>query len=80
MVTTSEPCTLWVYGGEDDEDDEIGRLEEGEPVFLLGPKVHWPEETSLSPTGHYMYNVLTRLGVGWINDTELLGLEQSPPV
>lgn len=61
-----------MYGHEDDDDDELGNLEEGEPVILLGPREWWPEETSLSRDGHYMFYVLTRLGVGWINDTELL--------
>lgn len=71
MVTTSERATIWTFGGPDDPDDEIGFLEEGEPVILLGQAVHWPNEESLSPTGHYMYRVLTRLGVGWVTDSEL---------
>jgi hypothetical protein len=72
LATTSERCTVWVYGHEDDDDDEVGYLEEGEPVILLGAKEHWEEESSLSVGGHYMCHVLTRLGVGWINDSDLL--------
>jgi hypothetical protein len=60
-----------VYGYPDEADDQLGDLHEGEPVLLLGEKIHWREETSLKPDGHYIYRVLTRLGVGWVNDSDL---------
>lgn len=70
MVTKSE-VSVWAFGHPDDPDEEVGYLEEGEPVLFLGETCFWPDDVSVSYGGHHMLWCLTRVGVGWINDTSL---------
>ena len=71
MVTTSDYATVWVYGYVSEPDDTMGSLAKGEPVLLLGEKAFWLGEVSFRSEGNFVYKVLTRVGVGWINEAEL---------